>query len=77
MISEIKNRLNKLELQYKDDPLIVLAQLKTGETVKITMRELLNTPGAQFIQVISGSSIKDLEMYLEAVRQEAINERKV
>lgn len=77
MISEIKNRLNKLELQYKDDPLIVLAQLKTGETVKITMRELLNTPGAQFIRVISGSSIKDLEMYLEAVRQEAFNERKV
>ena len=60
----IVKRLEDLEAQYKEDPLIVLARLDTGEEVKMPMRELVTRSDADFVRVVSGGSIKDADMYL-------------
>ena len=64
MKQNIVKRLEDLEAQYKEDPLIVLARLDTGEEVKMPMRELVTRSDADFIRVVSGSSLKDAELYL-------------
>jgi hypothetical protein len=70
MNSDIIKRLEQIERIYKDDPLIVLARLDSGEEVELTMREMLEKNG-QFIRVISGSSTEDLKLFLNAVKEEA------
>ena len=64
MKRDIIKRLEDLEAQYKEDPLIVLARLDTGEEVKMPMRELVTRSDADFIRVVSGNSLKDAELYL-------------
>ncbi len=71
MKTSILNRLKVLEEQYKDDPLIVLAITETGEEVKMTMRECLENKNVSFKKVISGKSLKDIELLLKAQKEEA------
>ena len=68
MKQNIVKRLEDLEAQYKEDPLIVLARLDTGEEVKMPMRELVTRSDADFVRVVSGGSIKDADMYLSTFR---------
>ena len=67
----ILKRLERIEEKYKEDPLIVLARMDSGEEVNMPMRELLEREDAQFIKVIGGSSLKDLELLLKANEAEA------
>ena len=71
MKAGIIKRLEEVEAKYKQDPLIVLARLDSGEEVKMPMRELLEREDAQFIKVIAGSSLEDLDLFLKAMREEA------
>ena len=71
MKAGIIKRLEEVEAKYKQDPLIVLARLDSGEEVKMPMRELLEREDAQFIKVIAGSSLEDLELFLKAIDEEA------
>lgn len=75
MSNGIIKRLECLEARFKKYPLIVLARLGTGEEVKISMREYLDTPEADFIKVVAGNSIEDLDLFLKANAQKAMNEQ--
>ena len=77
MKAGIIKRLEEIEARYKQDPIIVLARLDSGEEVKMTMRELLETPGAQFKKVIAGSSLEDMDLFLKEVERQAHEEGKV
>ena len=71
MKASIIKRLEDLEAQYKQDPLIVLASTDSGEEVKITMRECLEREDTHFIKVIAGANLEDLDLFLKAMREEA------
>ena len=71
MKGSILKRLEEIEARYKQDPLIVLARLDSGEEVKMPMRELLEREDAQFIKVIAGSSLEDLDLFLKAIDEDA------
>ena len=74
MKASLLKRLEDLEAQYKQDPLIVLARTDHGEEVKITMRECLEREDMHFIKVISGASLEDLDLFLKAMKEEAFRQ---
>ena len=74
MKASLLKRLEDLEAQYKQDPLIVLASTDSGEEIKITMRECLEREDTHFIKVIGGSSLEDLDLFLKAMREEAFRQ---
>ena len=71
MKANLLKRLEDLEAQYKQNPLIVLASTDSGEEIKITMRECLEREDTHFIKVIGGASLEDLDLFLKAIREEA------
>lgn len=74
MKASLLKRLEEIERQYKQDPLIVLASTDSGEEIKITMRECLEREDTHFIKVIGGSSLEDLDLFLKAMREEAFRQ---
>ena len=75
MKASLLKRLEDLEAQYKQDPLIVLAEVDGKEDpVKITMRECLEREDTHFIKVIGGSSLEDLDLLLKAMKEEAFRQ---
>ena len=75
MKASLLKRLEDLEAQYKQDPLIVLAEVDGKEDpVKITMRECLEREDTHFIKVIGGSSLEDLDLFLKAMKEEAFRQ---
>ena len=74
MKASLLKRLEELEAQYKQDPLIVLASTDSGEEIKITMRECLEREDTHFIKVIAGSSLQDLDAFLKAMKEEAFRQ---
>ena len=70
--AKLIRRLDELEAKYKQDPLIVLARLASGEEAEMTMRDFLELPDAYLIKVVAGSSLEDLNLFLERVRENAI-----
>ena len=74
MKANLLKRLEDLEAQYKQNPLIVLASTDSGEEIKITMRECLEREDTHFIKVIGGSSLEDLDLLLKATREEAFRQ---
>lgn len=71
MKASILKRLEDIEAQYKQDPLIVLASTDSGEQIKISMRECLERKDTHFIKVIAGSSLEDLDALLKTIEAEA------
>lgn len=68
-------RLEELEERYKPDaPLVVLAELDSGDQVEMTMRECLERDDAHFVKCIGGRSLTDLDAFLEEVRRKAFEE---
>lgn len=76
MKASLLKRLEDLEAQYKQDPLIVLASTDHGEEIKITMRECLEREDTHFIKVIGGASLEDLDLFLKAMKEEAFRQVK-
>lgn len=74
MKASLLKRLEDLEAQYKQDPLIVLASTDHGEEIKITMRECLEREDTHFIKVIGGASLEDLDLFLKAMKEEAFRQ---
>ena len=74
MKASLLKRLEEIERQYKQDPLIVLASTDSGEEIKITMRECLEREDTHFIKVIGGASLEDLDLFLKAMREEAFRQ---
>lgn len=72
----ILKRLEDLENKYKQDPLIVLAETDSGEQIRLTMRECLERPDTRFVKVIAGSSLEDLKLFLDSIREEAFRQVK-
>ena len=71
MKGNVIKRLEALESRYKDEPLIVLAKTSSGDRIKITMRECVERKDTEFIKVLSGNSLEDVRLYLDAIEQEA------
>jgi len=69
-MNSIVSRLKALELQYKTDPLIVLAHLDSGENVVVSMQECIER-NLSFAKVLKGSSLNDLDLLLAAFRAAA------
>ena len=74
MKASLLKRLEELEAQYKQDPLIVLASTDHGEEIIITLRECLEREDTHFIKVIGGSSLEDLDLLLKAKKEEAFRQ---
>lgn len=74
MNANLLKRLETIEAQYKQNPLIVLASTDSGEVIKISMRECLERENTHFIKVINGSSLKDLDLFLKAMKEDAFRE---
>lgn len=58
-------RLEDLEKKNFKEPLLIIARrLDSGEEFNITMREFLETPGLEFVKVIKGGNLEDLDAFL-------------
>jgi hypothetical protein len=71
MKGQLLKRLEALETQYKEEPLIVLARTDSGKEIEITMRECLEREDTEFLRVIGGNDLKDLDLFLKAMREDA------
>lgn len=59
-------RLEDLERNSFQKPLIILARnLDSGEEFKMTVKEFIATPGLDFVKVITGGNLIDLDRLLE------------
>lgn len=75
MIQGLVKRLEALEAVYKYEPLIVLAETESGEEVTLPMLEFLADYGSlRFVRVLSGKNMKELDLFLQAIREEAFKE---
>lgn len=75
MKASLLKRLEDIERQYKQDPLIVLAEVDgKEEPVKMTMRECLEREDTHFIKVIAGANLEDLDLFLKAMKEEAFRQ---
>lgn len=58
-------RLEDLEKKNFKEPLLIIARrMDSGEEFNITMREFLETPGLEFVKVIKGGNLEDLDAFL-------------
>ena len=64
-------RLAALEASSRQDPLILLCEDDDGNTVRMTVTEMLNA-GRGFVRVVGGSSLKDLDRLLMAFHERAL-----
>ena len=69
-------RLERLERRNLPTPLIVQAKNQCGEEVRLPMLELLERPDLQFVKVISGCRLTDLDALLESIEAYALEEGK-
>ena len=65
-------RLAALEASRRQDPLILLCEDDDGNTVRMTVTEMLNA-GRGFVRVVGGSSLKDLDRLLTAYHDQALH----
>ncbi len=65
-------RLAALEASSRQDPLILLCEDDDGNTVRMTVTEMLNA-GRGFVRVVGGSSLKDLDRLLTAYHDQALH----
>ena len=70
---DLLKRIEDLEEQYKDEPLIVLAIMPDGEKVAMPARECLEKK-LPYERVVAGSSLKDLDLLLQAIQEEAFRQ---
>lgn len=72
MIASIIKRIKRLEDYYKQDPLMVLAEVDgKKDPVTITMCECIERKDTRFIKVVGGSSLEDLDLFLQAMKETA------
>ena len=58
-------RLEDLEKKNFKEPLLIIARRPdSGEEFNITMREFLERPGLEFVKVIKGGNLEDLDAFL-------------
>ena len=69
---DILTRLEFLEASRRQDPLILLCEDDDGNTVRMTVTEMLNA-GRGFVRVVGGSSLKDLDRLLMAYHDQALH----
>lgn len=70
-MKSILQRLTEIEVKYRRDPLVVLAELDSGEQVHMSMRECLDRADAHFLRVAGGSDLSDLDAFLRSIEKEA------
>ena len=68
---DILTRIELLEASRRQDPLLVLCEDDDGNTVRMTVTEMLNA-GRGFVRVVGGSSLKDLDRLLTAYHDQAL-----
>lgn len=72
-MKSVLSRLTALENKHLQKPLIVLAEDKNGEMSKMTVQALIDS-GFQFVKVIRGSSLSDLDLLLSAFRERVLQD---
>jgi hypothetical protein len=70
-VRDILTRLELLEANKRQDPLILLCEDDNGNAARMTVTEMLNA-GRGFVRVVGGSSLKDLDMLLAAFHERAL-----
>ena len=65
-------RLAALEASSRQDPLILLCEDDDGNTVRMTVTEMLNA-GRGFVRVVCGLILKDLDRLLTAYHDQALH----
>lgn len=70
-MKSILQRLTEIEAKYRRDPLVVLAELDSGEQIRMSMRECLDRADAHFVKVVGGSELKDLDELLRRIEEDA------
>ena len=73
-INDLNKRLKAVETQYCQKPLIVLAIDTQGKSHTMPLKECLSRDDMEFIRVISGESVSDLDLLLENMRNKAFLE---
>ncbi len=68
----IYKRLADLEKRYAKNPLIVLCRTETGEET-MTVSECIRR-GADFVRVVGGADLADLDLLLSNMKQAAAND---
>ena len=74
-MKSILTRIELLEASRRSDPLLVLCEDSNGDTAKMTVSEMLNA-GREFVRVVGGSSLKDLDTLLRAFHERALQATK-
>ena len=69
----LKRRLEALEALCHDKSLYVLAKLPDGIEAPMSVPEMLSR-GGQLVRVISGNSLSDLDLILDAAKKAAFEE---
>ena len=64
-------RLAALEASRRRDPLILLCEDDDGNTVRMTVKEMLDS-GRGFVKVVRGSRLSDLDKLLAAYHDQAL-----
>lgn len=70
-MKSILQRLMQIEAKYRRDPLVVLAELDSGEQIRMSMRECLDRADAHFVKITKGSDLSDLDAFLRSLEKEA------
>ena len=73
MYDSIKARLQKVSERGYGNTLLVLAEMPDGHRKEMTVDEMLQR-GCNFIRVVSGNSLSDLDKLLQFARDEAYKE---
>jgi hypothetical protein len=69
---DIMKRLEALEKKIRPQHLTILASLN-GEQVEMTVQECIDK-GGSFIKVLDGCNLKDVDLILDIILQQAIND---
>lgn len=69
---DITKRLEALESIHKQEPLIVLALLDNGQEIRLPMKDFLQSKdNLEFIKIVDGTDLGDLDLFLKAIDEEA------
>lgn len=69
---DITKRLEALESVHKIEPLIVLARYADGQEIRLPMKDFLQSKdNLEFIKIVDGTDLGDLDLFLKAIDEEA------
>ena len=71
-MKSVLSRIELLEASRRTDPLIILTVDSDGNEKKTTVSEMLQSGNYDFVRVLSGNNMADLDRLLSAFRERAL-----